>query len=308
MSKSKKWIALKNKITPFSIVFGLILLLYTIVLAVLIGWGLGKSFQSTEEYFLSGHYDPGMPKEFTLENYKFVFSKMYVTVGKNLDGIGKKVGLMEMFMNSILYAVGGAFVQCLTALVVAYLTTKYNNKFNSVVDGIFYFALLFPIVGSMPSTIQITRALGTYDTWIGMYLMKLHFLGSDYLIFKATFKTMDNGYAEAAKIDGASHFAIMTMIIFPLVKTTFMIMFVMGFIGLWNDYQAPMIYLESHPTASYGLYIFNSSNQKSDDGMAMDFIVSKVAGYMVLLVPTFVIFLFLKDKMMGNLTIGGLKG
>ncbi len=299
--------ALKNQISPFSIILCTVLILYTLIMFSMIGWGLMKSFQSTADYEEQFYSRSAFPKEWTFENYELAFSSFRVQIAALKEGQAPRmVYFPEMLFNSVLYSVGGALVNCGTALIVAYLTSKYRNKFNGVIEGVYYFAMLVPIVGSMPSTLQVTKALGTHNTWVGIFLMQMNFLGADYLIFKAMFKTLDNGYAEAAKIDGAGHFTIMFKIIFPLVKTTFMILFVTSFINYWNNYQTPMVYLGRHPTASYGLFKFSQGGTAIPG--RMDYIIYKLAGYMILLIPTFALFMVMKDKMIGNLTIGGLKG
>ena len=64
-----------------------------------------------------------------------------------------------------------------------------------------------------------------------------------------------------------------------------------------------MVYLSKFPTASYGMYMFNKANSSD-----FDYIIYKVAGFMILIIPTFILFMLFNDKMMGNLTVGGLKG
>ena len=133
--------------------------------------------------------------------------------------------------------------------------------------------------------------------------MKASFLSNTCLIFNATFSGLSKEYSEAATIDGASHFDVMFKVCFPLIKTTILVLFVTSFITFWNDYQTPMIYLSDHPTASYGLFVFNQSTNSYED-----FLVYKVAGFILILAPTFLIFLLMKDYLLGNLTEGGVKG
>jgi ABC-type glycerol-3-phosphate transport system permease component len=123
------------------------------------------------------------------------------------------------------------------------------------------------------------------------------------LIFQGIFRGLSKDYSEAAIVDGASDFTIMVKINFPMIFNSIIIVAVLNFIAFWNDYQTPMVYLRSHPTVSYGLYYFNNIND-SKFGM----LIYKVAGFMLMMIPTLLLFLGFKDKMIGNLTIGGLKG
>jgi ABC-type glycerol-3-phosphate transport system permease component len=75
------------------------------------------------------------------------------------------------------------------------------------------------------------------------------------------------------------------------------------FIGYWNDYQTPMIYLPSHPTIAYGLFysLFNSTP-------AFSYVGAKLASSMIVLLPILLVFLFSHKRLLGNITMGGIKG
>ena len=64
-----------------------------------------------------------------------------------------------------------------------------------------------------------------------------------------------------------------------------------------------MIYLQKNPTAAYGLYRFNNNQSQGTN-----FLTYKLAGFMILMIPTFIIFLVFKDKFMASVTEGGMKG
>lgn len=88
------------------------------------------------------------------------------------------------------------------------------------------------------------------------------------------------------------------------MKSVVLATFVLNFIAFWNDYQTPLIYLESYPTAAVGMFSFSyaaSSNGASLPNMQM-------TGCVILFLPVFILFIALKDLFMGNLTVGGLKG
>ena len=133
-----------------------------------------------------------------------------------------------------------------------------------------------------------------------MYILQANFLGMYFLVFYATFRSLSWEYAEAAFVDGASHFTVMTRIMLPLVKSTILAVGVMVFIGFWNDYQTPMIYMPSHATISFGLFQFTNASGGSPSEVP--------AASIVVMLPMLIIFIILKDKFIGNLTVGGIKG
>jgi raffinose/stachyose/melibiose transport system permease protein/N-acetylglucosamine transport system permease protein len=161
--------------------------------------------------------------------------------------------------------------------------------------------MVIPIVGATPSSIQMMERLHLMDTLIGLWLRSLTFTGTSYLIFYAAFKMLPWAYAESAFIDGASHVTVMFRIMLPLVLNTIGVMFLITFVGLWNDYQTPMIYWNDYPTISVGLFGFMLDPTHSS-------VPLKIGCCMVTVVPILLLFLLMRKKMMGNLTIGGLKG
>ena len=161
--------------------------------------------------------------------------------------------------------------------------------------------MMIPVVGNMPSMLMVLKALNIYDTYFGMICMKAYIGGTYFIILYGTFKGIPNGYAEAAKIDGASNTCIMFRIMLPLVKTTVAAVYMLMLIALWNDYMTPLMYYPSHPTAALGLMLYNQNN-------LVNSIPDKLAGSIIVTVPILIVFLCFKKYLMGNLTMGGLKG
>ena len=109
-------------------------------------------------------------------------------------------------------------------------------------------------------------------------------------------------FSEAAKIDGAGNFTIMVTIMLPLVKTTFSTIFLIYFINFWNDYQTPLLYMPNRPTISYGLYRFGNSVNAELSSVPM-----QIMGSMLVFIPILLVFTLFSKKMMGNISMGGLK-
>lgn len=296
--KSMKWM------NPYTVVVFILLVTYSLILCSLLAWGFVKSLHEYADFALGGEKAHSWPKVWTLDNYVKAFEVIQVPLARKYGGGSVLLG--GMVLNSVIYAAGCATVGTLTTCIVAYLTVKHKFAFNKVVVGIFYFVWLVPLIGSGGATIKLMTNLNLIHTWVGVFLMKANYVsGMSFLIFRSVFSSLDDGYKEAALIDGASHFKVMVQICLPLVKTTIITMWMMDFIACWNDYSTPMIYLEANPTAAYGLYVYN---QNKSAGGAFAHVTYKVAGFMILLMPIVALFAIFKDKFMGNLLEGGLKG
>ena len=147
----------------------------------------------------------------------------------------------------------------------------------------------------------VLKTMGIYDTYFGMACMKFTFANTYFIIFYSTFKGLSVGYAEAARIDGASETTIMFKIMFPLVKTTIAAIFLLRMIAMWNDYMTSMVYYPSHPTAALGLMLYYQDAKVSS-------VPAKLAGSIIVITPLFIVFMIFRKSLMGNLTMGGLKG
>ena len=293
--KLRKWA------NPYTITVFIILLAYCIYQIAILAWGFMKSMHDPEDYLLQGTV-ANWPEVWSLQNYIKAFSTIAITLERHLGG--RTVYLGEMLFNSLFYSIGCAVVGVMTSCVVSYVVNKHNFKFNKVINFIFYFSLMVPVMGSMPSMIRLTEALNLRNTWPGIFIMKMTFTGGNsFLIFGAAFKGLDNGYKEAATIDGAGDFQVMVQIMFPLVKSLIFTFMMISFIGYWNDYSAPLVYLQQYPPAALGLFKFNSNQSQGTN-----FLTYKIAGFMILMIPTFIIFMIFKNKFMYNVTEGGMKG
>lgn len=280
-----------------------ILAIYTISLALPMLWTLLTSLKNYEIYkqaTVKGDVAEliGLGN-LSLKNYKIAFEVFTVTVYET----GAKVNILGMFVNSLLYGVGCALVATLTPCVVSYLCARYKYKFGRVIYTIVLIVMALPIVGSLPSEIQMTKALHLYDNVLGMYVLKANFLGLYFLVFHAQFKSIAYDYTEAAEIDGASDFKIMTSVIFPLAIGTISTVFILNFIAFWNDYQTPMVYWPSYPVAAYGMFEL----QRTTFGEAAQMPV-KLAGIMIMALPILIVFAVFNRKVMSNVSVGGIKG
>ncbi len=298
-AKSKKF-----HISPFRIIIFVLLAVYVFTLFLPLLWGVNISLKTNLDAVA---YPFSVKWPFIFGNYKTVFNEFYV--GINIyDKLGAFLRTDYYFMEhmlwfTFLYAVCCSFANIAVVCIVAYITARFDFKICRIVDAIVIVAMILPIVGSMASELRIMRALGFYNSLVGMMIMKANFLGgTNFLIFNATFKGMPKDFTEAAQIDGASHLTVMLRIILPLAKNMFFTLWLLMFIQFWNDYQTPLLYFPSKPTLSYGLYRFTQATTGAGKELPI-----KMAACFILMIPILVIFLFTSEKLIGNVSMGGLK-
>ncbi len=180
-----------------------------------------------------------------------------------------------------------------------------------------FFNIVFPMIWPTFVTFIVVSTAGIFTNQVNLYnffswqadfkvytvwILKANFLGMYYLVFFAYFKGISKEYSEAAYIDGAGETRVFLSIIIPIVRNMFFTVMLIKFIEFWNDYQTPLIYTPKYPPISYGLYLFAFSNEQ-----AISWPTIKMTGAMLTMMPILIVFLIFHNKIIGNVTMGGVK-
>lgn len=311
----------KKKMTPFTIILFVILAAYAISLIIPLIWGLSTSLK---HYYLDFRYNVlGFPNFDAWGNSPIegenVWYSNYVTVinnfnfklrsvffaGFNSDVLVTHESTVTIFtaiLNTLLYAGGMSVLNAIVPCVVGYICSKYKFKFSNIIYAVVVFTMAMPLFGQAPSFITLLRKLNLYDEFLGQWLMSATFANMYFLVFYAFFEGLSDAYLEAAEIDGASQFRVMTTIAIPLAKYTIMTIILIVFVALWNDYNAPILYLPTKPTLAYGVFWLQQRSPKIKSQVTL-----QVASLMMLVVPILILFIIFRDRFMGNLSMGGVK-
>ena len=289
--KLKKWSAIQTGCFIF-------LCIYAASLLYMYLWGAITSLKTNFDF---RHNIFGLPSgkiwEWQWKNYKTAFEEIYVTVGI------KRVYLLRMMFNSIFYSLIGAFLGVFSTWLVSYAIAKFPYKFSHILYRFIIIMMLIPILGTLPSALHIYRdILGLYDNWWYVIVSSIGISGGSMLIFYAFFLGIGENFVEAAKIDGAGNFTILFKIIFPLSGQMFLIMMIQAFIPRWNDYMVCVVWIPSIPTLAYGIFRFSDSMSNVANWPPM-----QITGCVMLMVPMLVVFIALKNKLMGNIRVGAIK-
>ena len=238
----------------------------------------------------------GFPKQFNFDNFPIIFLIMS-------EKLSYSIG--SMVWVSIFTSIFRPFMSLFFTTMFAYVIAKY--KF---IGGKFWYNLgivvmIIPIVGNTASQMQVFKATGVYNN-VFMYVMHSAtggFYGSNFLLLYAAFKGMSWNYAEAAFIDGANDYTVLFKIYFPMVVPTFLSLFVLSFMGTWNDYATYKIWLPDHPNLAYGMYIFNLRANSLRVSLPQ-----LMAGFTVVMLPTVVLYFITHNLITSKVFVGGLKG
>jgi multiple sugar transport system permease protein len=149
----------------------------------------------------------------------------------------------------------------ISSATVAYGFARVRFKFSGFWFAVMLATLALPGQVTMIPIFALFRSLGWYGTYLPLIVPA--FFGSPFFIFLLTqfFKTLPMEFAESAKVDGANEWTIFIRLILPLSKPALATCALFAFLGAWNDFLGPLLYLSdpSKYTLAYGLQQFLSN-------------------------------------------------
>ena len=303
MQNEKSLKATKTRFTPLTIFLFLVLTCYVLFMLVMFAWVI---LTASKTYL--GDYSSLMPD--IIPDNIIGFPKEFVLF-QNISEINSGFSdftLLQMAYNTVLYSVGCSLSKVIVTCVVAYLCARYDNWFSKIVYNVVFVTMIVPIVGNQAAEIQMAKELMLFNRIEGMWLMRANFLGMYFLVFHSVFKSMPKGYYEAAKIDGANDMQIMCRVAMPLIKYTFLSIFLIIFIEYWNDYLIPNLYLPDYKTLSLALYQQSQGQELKGNMTYLQQVPYVMATVLLVTMPVIILFCIFSKRLMGNLSVGGLKG
>ena len=214
---------------------------------------------------------------------------------------GGKDSFLVITWNSIWRTTTYVFLSILTSSMVCYILVFYRSKFTRFLYNFGIFVAILPLYGSTASTIRLYNQIGFINnpfaliTSIGLY-------GGYFFYMYSFYKSISWDYAEAAFVDGASHYRVFFQIMLPMALPSISALFVMSFISAWNDYESTILYMPHYPNLAYAVYAMETISEYRN------IVPAYLAGVLVSLIPILILFLVFQNSIMEKVHLGGLKG
>ncbi len=266
----------------------IVIVIWVVFTFVLIGWVIFASLSTSQEIF-SDHmfrFESG----FHFENYARAWRTQKVSV---------------YFMNSVFYTVISCTAIILIAAPAAYVLSRFRFKGNLLIQNMIASALGIPaIMIVMPLFGLVSRLRLTNNRWLLIFLyvsMNVPFATFFLLSF---FKSLSTTYEEAAAIDGCSPMGTFWRIMLPLVQPGIITVTVFNFITIWNEYFMSMIFANKTTVrpVSVGLFNMIQAMRYTGDWGGM------FASVVIVFAPTFILYIFLSERIIQGVTAGAIKG
>ncbi|MDY4466721.1 MAG: carbohydrate ABC transporter permease [Candidatus Treponema excrementipullorum] len=262
--------------------------LWVIFTFLLLFWVLMASLSTSQEIF-SDHmfkFESG----FHFENYIKAWKTQKVSV---------------FFMNSLLYTVVSCSAIVVIAAPAAYVLSRFKFRGNILIQNMFAAALGIPVIMIiMPLFGLVSQLRLTNNRWLLIFLYVTMNVPFAIFFLLAFFKNLSFTYEEAASIDGCSPMRTFWQIMLPLAQPGIITVSIFNFITIWNEYFMSLIFANKtavRPVA-VGLYNMIQSMRYTGDWGGM------FASVVIVFMPTFILYIFLSEKIIAGVTGGAIKG
>jgi multiple sugar transport system permease protein len=149
----------------------------------------------------------------------------------------------------------------ISSACVAYGFARIDFRGRGVLFALLIATMALPGQVTMIPVFELFRNLGWYGSYLPLTIPA--FAGAPFYIFLLTqfFRTLPEDLAESARLDGAGELRIFGQIVLPLAKPALATCALFQFLGTWNDFLGPLIYVNdpSKYTLAYGLQQFMSA-------------------------------------------------
>jgi len=221
---------------------------------------------------------------------------------ENLAGAVALVDVPRLLANSTLIAVLSVAATVVSASIVGFAFATLPARGRRPLFAVLIATILVPPSATLVPQFILFSRLG----WVGSYLPLIvpHLCGSAFYVFlfRQWFRNQPANLFESAELDGANPLQAWWHVALPLARPAIAAVAVFAFVGSWNDFLGPLLYLRSPDTftISLGLAAFQ--------GTYVSQLHLTLALSLVALLPVVVVFAVAQRSIVGGIATGGWRG
>ena len=265
----------------------IIVVAWVLFTAVVLFWIFAASLSTSREIFSGAVLE--FASGFHWENYATAWSSQNVSV---------------FFANSLLYAT----VSCAGVLLISATAAYVLSRWQFICSRAIRIALV--VAMSVPTIMIIMPIYSLVVAWglkgrvllIVLYIMLRVPYTTIYLL--DFFSTLSRSYEEAAAIDGCPPIRTFWVIMLPLVQPAVVTVTIFNFLSVWNEFFMALIFTSSESMTPVGVGLLNIVNAMKYTGNYG----ALFAAVIIVFLPTFLLYIFLSEKIIAGVTGGGVKG
>jgi multiple sugar transport system permease protein len=209
------------------------------------------------------------------------------------------LGYLQNTLIIVILSVIGTILSC---AIVSYAFSRMKFPGKEFLFTVVLSTMMLPAAVTLMPQFLIFRDFGWIDTLLPLWVPA--FFGSAFNIFllRQFFMQIPMELEDAAKIDGCSYIRTFWRIMLPQIKPALAVVAVTTFVGAWNNFMGPLIYISSpeHMPLSYALQLFQS-DRGNEPGLLMAFAT-------LCMLPVLAVFFFAQRYFIEGVTLSGLGG
>lgn len=283
----------RKKISPFTVLNYLLFIVIGIIMVYPFWYVVMYSFSDPTQSCLSSLYL--LPQGFTLESYKYAFSKKILFTG---------------FFNSVFLTVVGTCVNMLLTICLAYPLSRDKLPGKKYFSAFVVFPMLFN--GGMIPTYLVIKQFGLMDS-LWSLIASLAINVYNLLILSKFFKSIPESLIEAAKIDGCGDVMTLVKIILPLSKASLATISLFYAVQHWNEFLRATIYINTDSKWPLQVVLRNIIDMVANDlnsggEVFMNPENFKMATIVITVFPIICVYPFLQKHFTQGVMMGSVKG
>ena len=231
-----------------------------------------------------------LPRVFSLANYQ---------------GVLNNGAFLRNVLNSVMVATTVVAVSLFLAVTAAYALSRIAFRGRTLLLLTILAVSMFPQIAVLAGLFEMIRAAGLYNTLFALIFAYMIFtLPFTVWVLTTFMRDLPAEIEEAAIVDGASPFTIVTRVFLPLMWPALVTTGLLAFIAAWNEFLFALTFISNNETRTVPVAIAllsGASEQEVPWGTIM-------AASVIVTVPLIVLVLIFQRKIISGLTAGGVKG
>jgi len=247
-------------------------------------WMVSTSFKVPQEVF--GIPPRIIPANPTWENYRYLFQEQ---------------NLLRIVWNTFFVAGASTTLRLFFCSLAGFAFAKYKFPGRGVLFAVLLATMIVPPAVTLVPVYVILRELSMVDTlWSLIIPGAANAFGIFFL--RQYIRTVHDDLLDAARIDGATEFGIFWRVILPVISPGLISLGLIFFMGSWNDYFGPLIFLKSPENFTLPLAIFSFQG-----AAGLTSYNTQMAMAVISILPLLVIFLIFQRRFVEGITAGAVK-
>jgi multiple sugar transport system permease protein len=290
-ARRRRILQLLNRILIYTV-----LLIGAAIILIPFLWMLSTSLKVEKQLFVQP--PKWIPDPVAFENYSDAW--------KSLNSIAPGLTFLRIMGNTLFITSLAMFAEMFSAAIVAYGFARFYFKGRDIIFFVMLSTMMIPPTLTRVPGFLIWRELGRLNTYDPLTVPAWFAWGPAYIfLLRQFFMTIPRDMEDAATVDGANTAQTFLYVMLPLVRPAFLAIGVLSFQGNWNNFEAPLIYLNTTQLFPLVLSIQFFQGSLSKEAPKWHYLMAMAT---MMAAPILLLFFVAQRYFIEGLNVGAVKG